>query len=110
MNRSVATFLPIMFALAAAGRADASELQQSAQRPDAACAACHGPKGNQPVMPETPRLAGQEYVYLVDALTQYRSGARQNPIMSAMAKSLTDEQIHTLARYFAAQRGLTVKY
>jgi cytochrome c553 len=110
MNRAIASFLSIMFALSATVQAQAADSRESAQRLDAACAACHGAHGNQPVMPETPRLAGQEYAYLVDALTQYRSGARQNPLMGAMAKSLTDVQIHALARYFAAQRGLTVKY
>jgi len=110
MNRAIGSCLFIVFALSGAVRGEAADLQESAQPPDATCAACHGANGNRPVMPETPRLAGQEYEYLVDALTQYRSEARPSPIMGAMARSLTDAQIHTLARYFAAQRGLTVKY
>ena len=76
----------------------------------AACEACHGPGGNNPISPETPRLAAQEYDYLVQALTQYRKGSRQNPIMGAMAKSLDDAQIRELSRYFSDQRGLTEKY
>ena len=76
----------------------------------AACEACHGAGGNKPVSPETPRLAAQEYDYLVQALTQYRKGSRQNPIMGAMAKSLDDTQIRELSRYFSDQRGLTEKY
>jgi cytochrome c553 len=76
----------------------------------AACEACHGPGGNNPISPETPRLAAQEYDYLVQALTQYRKGSRQNPIMGAMAKSLDDAQIRDLSRYFSHQRGLTEKY
>ena len=79
-------------------------------KPAAACEACHGPGGNKPVSPETPRLAAQEYDYLVQALTQYRKGSRQNPIMGAMAKSLDDAQIRDLSRYFSDQRGLTEKY
>jgi cytochrome c553 len=79
-------------------------------KPDAACAACHGAGGNQPISPEIPRLAGQEYDYLVQALMQYRGGARQNPIMGAMAKSLSDTQIRNLARYYSARPGLTTKY
>jgi cytochrome c553 len=84
--------------------------QAEPQRSDAACEACHGAGGNKPISPETPRLAGQESDYLVEALLQYRKGARQNPIMGAMAKSLNDEQIRELAKYFSAQRGLTEKY
>ena len=84
--------------------------QPGAQPPDAACAACHGPAGSHPATPQTPRLAGQEYDYLVHALAQYRSGTRQNPVMEAMAKSLSDAQIRALARHFSGQPGLTVKY
>ena len=78
--------------------------------PDAVCAGCHGPGGNKPVAPPTPRLAGQAYDYLVEALTQYRSGARPDPIMRAMAKGLSDAQIQAVARYYSTQAGLTVKY
>jgi|ERR1700722_9722093 cytochrome c553 len=96
--------------LAAAWRVAAAEEKADAPKPDAACAACHGPAGNRPVSPDIPRLAGQKYDYLVHALQQYRGGVRQNPIMGAMAKSLSDPQIRDLARYFAAQPGLITKY
>jgi cytochrome c553 len=109
MKRLTLWMMPIVFALSAALRVEASE---QVQKPElsAACAACHGPTGNQPISPDTPRLAGQESAYLAHALRQYRDGARQNPIMGAMAKSLSDPQIEALAHYFAAQPGLTVKY
>jgi cytochrome c553 len=74
-----------------------------------ACAACHGPEGNKPVTPETPRLAGQQYGYLVNALTEYRNGTRDNAVMSAMAKPLNDKQIADLASYYSSQQGLTTK-
>jgi cytochrome c553 len=79
-------------------------------KPDTACVGCHGPGGNKPVSPITPRLAGQLHDYLAEALKQYRSGARPDPIMGAMAKGLSDAEIRTLARYYATQPGLTVKY
>jgi cytochrome c553 len=95
-----------------AGRAKVLAADQGAGPPKnaAACEACHGPAGNKPVSPETPRLAAQEYDYLVQALTQYRKGSRQNPIMGAMAKSLDDALIRDLSRYFSDQQGLTEKY
>ena len=74
-----------------------------------ACAACHGPQGNKPVTPDTPRLAGQQYDYLVQALSDYRKGARENPVMSAMAKPLTDKDIRELASYYSKQSGLTTR-
>ena len=74
-----------------------------------ACAACHGPQGNKPVTPDTPRLAGQQYDYLVQALSDYRKGVRENPVMGAMAKPLTDKDIRELASYYSKQPGLTTK-
>jgi len=79
------------------------------KKADEACAACHGPEGNKPVTPETPRLADQEYGYLVQALTDYRNGTRDNAVMSAMAKPLTKKEIRDLAGYFSTQQGLTTK-
>ena len=79
------------------------------KKADEACAACHGPEGNKPITPETPRLAGQQYGYLVLALTEYRNGTRDNAVMSAMAKPLTDKEVADLASYFSRQQGLTTK-
>jgi cytochrome c553 len=79
------------------------------KKADQACAACHGPDGNKPNTPETPRLGGQEYGYLVQALNDYRNGTRDNPLMSAMAKPLTEKEIRELAGYFSRQRGLITK-
>ena len=79
------------------------------KKADEACAACHGPEGNKPITPETPRLGGQQYDYLVQALNDYRKGVRDNPVMSAMAKPLSDAEIRALAAYFSEQQGLTTK-
>jgi cytochrome c553 len=79
------------------------------KKADESCAACHGPEGNKPITPETPRLAGQQYDYLVQTLTEYRKGARENAVMSAMAKPLTEKEIRDLAGYFSKQQGLTTK-
>ncbi len=68
----------------------------------AVCAACHGPDGNSP-SPEFPILAGQHRDYLLQALQQYHSGARKNPIMGAQAKPLDEATMRELAAYFSAQ-------
>lgn len=68
------------------------------------CAACHGKDGVSP-SPEFPVLAGQYRDYLARALTDYKSGARGNPIMGAQAMSLTPAEIDQLARFYAAQQG-----
>jgi cytochrome c553 len=79
------------------------------KKADEACAACHGPGGNKPITPDTPRLGGQQYEYLVHALDDYRNGTRDNAVMSAMAKPLTKQEIGELAGYFSRQQGLTTK-
>ncbi|MCG6869009.1 MAG: cytochrome c [Gammaproteobacteria bacterium] len=71
----------------------------------AACAACHGADGNAPTA-NFPRLAGQYEDYLLQALKEYRSGARTNPIMVAQVAALSDADMENLAAYFAEQKGL----
>jgi len=71
------------------------------------CAACHSKDGNS-VIPVNPSLAGQNYSYLAQALKDYRSGARSNPIMKGQAALLKDEDIENLAKYFSTQSGKLV--
>ncbi len=72
------------------------------------CAACHGANGIS-VSPEFPKLAGQYYDYLVQAITEYQNGGRKNPIMKGMAANLKPADMEDLAAYFAAQNGLYTK-
>lgn len=71
----------------------------------ASCAACHGADGNSQI-PANPKLAGQHAGYLVRALEEYKSGARQNPIMAGMAAALSEQDMEDIAAYFASQSGL----
>ena len=73
----------------------------------AVCAACHGADGNSQI-PMNPILAGQYADYIVRALMDYKSGARQNPIMAGMTVGLSKEDMEDLAAYFSSQSGLTV--
>ncbi|MGQ0665253.1 MAG: c-type cytochrome [Pseudomonadota bacterium] len=65
------------------------------------CQACHGLDGLSK-LPESPHLAGQNDIYLIKALKDYRSGARKDPVMSIAAASLTDTDISDLAAYFSS--------
>jgi cytochrome c553 len=80
---------------AAAGKAKAAEV----------CVACHGADGAKPSTPDQPILAGQHYDYLVRALTDYRTGARTNPIMKGFAATLSKQDIENLAAWFASQKS-----
>lgn len=87
-------------ALALASQASFAAGDVAAGRAKAAqCAACHGIDGMSK-QPDAPNLAGQTHEYLVKALNDFRSGARQNEMMSIMAKSLSDADVANLAAYF----------
>jgi cytochrome c553 len=64
------------------------------------CIGCHGANGISAV-PLYPNLAGQKEQYLISSMKAYRDGQRNNPIMSPMAKPLSDEDIANLAAYYA---------
>jgi len=68
----------------------------------AACAACHGADGNS-ANPQFPILAGQYPEYLIRALADYKSGARNNLIMKSMAAGLSPDDMRDLAAYFSSQ-------
>jgi cytochrome c553 len=65
--------------------------------------------GESPVSPHKPKLAGQHYDYLEKALSDYKSGKRKNPVMSAMVTTLTQQDIENLAAWFSSQQGLHTK-
>ena len=70
----------------------------------ATCVACHGADGNS-TQAMFPHLAGQYANYLEQALREYRSGARKNPVMGAQAAALSDADIRELAAYYSKQKG-----
>ncbi|MDU0112380.1 cytochrome c [Psychrosphaera aquimarina] len=67
----------------------------------ATCAACHGANGIS-MIPMYPNLAGQKVAYLEKQLRDFKSGARKDPVMSAMAMPLSEEDIKNVSAYFAS--------
>ena len=63
------------------------------------CTACHGAEGNS-VNPEWPNIAGQHAGYTVAQLQAFKSGKRQNALMSSQAMLLTEQDMADLAVYF----------
>lgn len=70
------------------------------------CGTCHGVDGNS-VVPVYPKLASQVPQYIEKQLHDFTSGARSNPIMSDMAKTLSTKQIQQLAQFFSQQKSKT---
>ena len=69
------------------------------------CATCHGADGTKPSAPDQPILAGQYYEYLVKALTDYKTGKRNNAIMKGFAANLSKRDIEDLAAWFSSQKS-----
>jgi len=68
------------------------------------CIACHGLDGQggaTPVNPIPPRLGAQQQQYLAGKLEKYRSGALDHPVMSAIASSLSDDDIANVAEWYS---------
>ena len=66
------------------------------------CAGCHGTTGIS-IKPEIPNLAGQKKDYMVTEIHDFREGKRKDPMMSNVARILSDEDIEELATFFSHQ-------
>ena len=75
-------------------RAAAPEVAES-------CAACHGENGVS-TTDNTPSLAGQPDGFIQWQLVYFRSGRRQQEVMSPLSEALSDAEIRSLGAYFAA--------
>jgi cytochrome c553 len=111
-------FLCLPLVLLAAAIAQASEPAAPATAPkadptkgqaiaSAVCVACHNADGNSTIT-TNPKLAGQNATYLYKQLKSFKSidgkpAERPNPIMMGMASTLSDEDMHNVAAWFAAQ-------
>lgn len=99
MRKASALMMALTF-FAATGAAQAGDVAAGKAK-SSTCVACHGANGisNNPMYPN---LAGQKEQYIVKQMKAFRDGQRQDPVMTAMAKPLSDEDIANLAAYYAS--------
>ena len=95
-----AVALALMATLAAPSWANAQDIA-AGRRVAQTCQGCHGMDGMSK-MPGAPHLAAQDAEYVSNQLLAYKSGARQNEVMTVVAEGLTPEQIEAVAAYYAA--------
>ncbi len=88
---------------AAAETAGATPVSARMATLTAPCTPCHGADGRNSAM--SAALAGIEPAVLARKLGEYRSGALQHPVMNAVTKSLSDEDIADLAEHYASLPG-----
>ena len=86
-------------------KVDAAKAAEGKKVADAAlCTMCH--LGGFSGQNEIPRVAGQEYPYIVKQLTDFRAKNRTNDAgnMTSVLRGLSDEQIDALAQYVTGLR------
>jgi YVTN family beta-propeller protein len=99
MNRVVLILTVVIVTASGSGFA-AGDTEAGKRIASGICAGCHGVVGVSP-NDEWPNLAGQGFTYLVKQLTAFREGTRTDPLMSPMAKALSDADIENLAAWFS---------
>jgi sulfide dehydrogenase cytochrome subunit len=100
--RGIAVIVAATLALAAAAPIDGQRGNPDLGRSLAAtCSNCHGTNGVS--VGEVASLAGRPKVELVREMQDFKAGRLQGTVMAQLAKGFTDEQIDTLAAWFAAQ-------
>ena len=80
-----------------AGDAAAGKTAYSAK----GCIGCHG-AGGVSAIPTYPSLKGRDAGFVMQNLTDFKSGKRQNPTMNAMAAGLSDADVENLAAYIGS--------
>ncbi|MGI9024882.1 MAG: c-type cytochrome [Burkholderiaceae bacterium] len=95
----------LLAASAAQARGDADNGKELATK-KYACVSCHGAAFNNPIDASYPKLAGQHYDYLRQALIAYQKGdhptfGRSNAVMAAQAKPLSAKEIDDIATYLS---------
>jgi cytochrome c553 len=75
------------------------------------CAACHSAGGLYGTgaagvsgIPTWPNLAGQNAEYLSNTLKSFQDGSRTHPVMTSIAKTLSDADIDHLSAYYAGMK------
>lgn len=68
------------------------------------CQTCHGAEGKAPIMPQYPKLNGQNKEYLLAQMKDIKSGARSNGMaaaMKAMVANVSEEEMAAIADYLS---------
>ncbi|HTY03340.1 MAG TPA: c-type cytochrome [Rhodocyclaceae bacterium] len=98
------TLLVAGAALVASGfaNADGAKLFQ-----EKTCWSCHGKDGKKPILPEYPKIAGQNVKYVERQMLDIKSGARANGNAAAMKgvmELVSEAEIKELADYVSKMK------
>ena len=102
MNKVIAFVVLATFASASVIAADGATLFA-----EKTCTACHGKDGKKTLMPDYPKIAGQNKAYIEKQMKDIKSGVRANGNSAAMKGVMTivnDEEIKILAEFVSQMK------
>jgi cytochrome c553 len=101
--KRVLLYTVLIAALAAVGASQAAGDAAAGKAKAGSCAGCHGANGEG--VGSNPPLAGKSEAALVQAMQEYKSGKRNNPVMKTFATQLSDQDTANVAAYYASLKG-----
>jgi cytochrome c len=102
MYKVMAFALVAAFASVSAMAADGAKLFAAKT-----CTACHGKDGKTPLLPDYPKIAGQNKAYLEKQMKDIKSGVRANGNSAAMKGVMvivSDDEIKALAEFVSQMK------
>jgi cytochrome c len=91
-------------ALSALAAPASAAMDGAALYKDKTCNACHGPKGDKTLMPNYPKVAGQNAAYIEQQMKDIKSGARangQSAAMKGVMHLVNDAEIKAISEYLS---------
>ncbi len=104
--KNVVTFVALA-ALATISATSALAADGAKLYADKTCTACHGKDGKKTLMPDYPKIAGQNKAYIEKQMKDIKSGARANGNSAAMKGVMAivnDEEIKALAEFVSQMK------
>ena len=101
-RHAIVSLLPLFLA---AGTAHAATPDGATLYTEKTCISCHGADAKTPVLPEYPKLAGQNPDYLFQQLQDIKQGIRKNaltPAMYGIMQNVDTEEMRVLADWLGS--------
>lgn len=99
--KKLLTGLLVLVGLAGGVQADGDP--QAGKKMAAACQACHGPGGSEPIQDSYPKIADLGENYLFKQLKAIQSGERNIALMAGQLDGMSGQDLRDLAAYFNQQ-------
>jgi cytochrome c553 len=100
MKRTLSIATIAVSSLVVLGAAYAAGDAAAGKKKSVMCVGCHGANGQG--VPPNPTVAGKPEADIAQALRDFKSGKRDNPVKKGITASLSDQDIENLAAFYAS--------